>query len=171
MAALVGFVYPGKGHREVIDAVARMGAVLDVAALGAASAGHEADLIALASHAESLGITFTATGYISDDELFRLCRLAAVPIAAHQHLSASGSILAWLAAGRRPLVADSRYAREMQALRPGSMTLYAANAMEAAIVAALSDPRSTILPTDIDTAPHLPHVVTSYREWWNGLAW
>ena len=171
VAALVGFVYPGKGHLEVIDSVARRGGGLDVIALGAASVGHEADVMSLANHARSHGITFGATGYLSDVELHQRCSRAAVPIAAHQHMSASASILTWLSAGRLPLVADSRYAREMQALRPGTMTLFAADGMDAAIATALADPASTILAVDAMTAPYFSDAAGSYLNWWAALSW
>lgn len=170
-AALVGFVYPGKGHREVIESVARLGGGLGVVALGSASAGHEADVTSLVTFAESLGVRFSATGYLSDHELLRRCSLAAVPIAAHQHMSASASILTWLMAGRRPLVADSRYAREMHELRPGTMTLYATNGMDAAVAAALADPASTVLDAQVDIAPRMTDAVESYTTWWSSMAW
>ncbi len=175
VVALVGFVYPGKGHREVVEAVARLrGGVdggLDVVALGAASAGHDADVVALADHAARLGVSFTTTGFLPDDELLDRCARAAVPIAAHQHVSASGSILAWLAAGRRPLVVDSRYSREMAGLRPGTLTVYAPDGMDAAITAALDDPGSTLLPPTCRTAPHLTESFAAYARWWEAVRW
>ncbi|MEY2850087.1 MAG: hypothetical protein RI885_2754 [Actinomycetota bacterium] len=173
IVALIGFVYPGKGHREVIDAVARVrdgGRIaVEVVAFGAASAGHEADLEALVDHAERAGVVFGSTGYLDDDELLRRCSRAAVPIAAHQHISASGSILTWLAAGRRPLVLDSRYAREMAALRPQTMTLYSPDGMDDVIAAALADPTSTRLAPTTSTAPHLVDTYAAYARWWREL--
>ena len=41
----------------------------------------------------------------------------------HRHFSASGSLMAWLGAGRTVLVRDSDYAREMDAWLPGRVTL------------------------------------------------
>lgn len=166
VAALVGFVYPGKGHREVIDAVAGLGRGLDIVALGAASAGHEHDLAALAHRATDLGVRFTATGFLSDSELLRRCASVAVPIAAHQHISASGSILAWLSAGRRPLVVDSRYTREMLALRPETMTLFPPDLMDVAISRALDEPASTMLAPGVSTAPQLRDAFADYVRWW-----
>lgn len=171
VVALVGWVYPGKGHREVVDSLARVRGGAEVVALGSASEGHESDLSVLARHAESLGVHFRATGHLSDEELRLWCRRVAVPIAAHQHISASASILTWLVAGRRPLVIDSRYTREMLELRPGTMTLFDAGRMDAAISKALADPASTVLDPDVDTAPTLTDTVGSYLRWWSTIPW
>jgi glycosyltransferase involved in cell wall biosynthesis len=171
VVALVGWVYPGKGHREVIDSLANVRGGVGVIALGSASVGHESDLSTLTLHAESLGVPFRATGRLSDEELRLWCRRVAVPIAAHQHISASASILTWLGAGRRPLVVDSRYTREMLELRPGTMTLFDPGHMDAAISSALADPASTVLDPDIDTAPNLVDTVDAYVGWWSTISW
>lgn len=165
--ALIGFVYPGKGHAEVIDAVAAVGGGVVVVALGAASTGHEGDVAELRRRAASCGVDFSVTGYLSDDDLLRRCASVAVPIAAHQHISASGSILAWLSAGRRPLVLDSRYAREMLALRPDTLTLVTSRGMAKAIARAIENPASTWLDPSISTAPHLSDVAAAYELWWS----
>ena len=47
----------------------------------------------------------------------------AVPVCPHRHFSASGSLMAWLGAGRTVLVRDSDYAREIDAWLPGRVTL------------------------------------------------
>lgn len=165
-AAVLGFVYPGKGHAEVIDAVAASARALDVVALGRASDGHEADLAALEQRAREAGHSFSATGFLPQPELVRRCRLVAVPVIAHQHYSASGSLATWIAAGRRPLVVDSRYAREMDALRPGTLRLVAADGLPAAIGAALDDPASTWLGADAVTRPDSDDAVAAYAAWW-----
>lgn len=171
VVALVGFVYPGKGHLEVIEAVARLGIGHEVVALGAASRGHEADVSRLVDHAASLGVAFRATGYLSDAELERRTALAGVPIAAHRHVSASGSILAWMSAGRRPLAADSRYTREMLELRPGTMTLFTEDGMDEAISRAVASPGSTLLEPGVATGPHLDDVLGMYARWWRSVEW
>ena len=195
---LIGFVYPGKGHREVISAVAgycdsegqrererQQGlpasgqpegkrSTLGITALGAASAGHEVEATELTVYARSVGTRFTLTGYLDDEELLHRTRSVAVPIAAHQHVSASGSVSSWLAAGRRPLVPDTRYFREMLALRPGTLTLYQPDAagLASALAAALRHPQSTLLGPGISTAPHLPETAAAYLRWWaTGVRW
>ncbi|MBC7725940.1 MAG: hypothetical protein H7146_14555, partial [Burkholderiaceae bacterium] len=150
--AVLGFLYPGKGHAEVLGAILELRAGpsqvrsdLGLLALGAVSPGSEHELTALRARAEASDIRFMVTGFLADAELERRARLAAVPVAAHRHVSASGSIGSWISAGRRPLVAASRYVDEMARLRPGTMTVYPEGGLAEAIRVALADPASTWL--------------------------
>ncbi|MDQ6729722.1 MAG: hypothetical protein M3022_05360 [Actinomycetota bacterium] len=168
--ALLGFIYPGKGHLQAIEAVARTRG-LDpekpaVVALGTTSPGHAAETDALRVRADELGVRFSVSGYLNDEELIDRCRRAAVPLAAHRQISASGSIGTWIAAGRRPLVADSRYAREIDVLRPGTVYRYPANELSGAIAGALIDPACTWLGDDAVLAPDLADVASAYVHWW-----
>jgi glycosyltransferase involved in cell wall biosynthesis len=173
---VLGFVYPGKGHDRVIRAVAGLagsGRSVGVEVLGRASAGHERDLAALESLAESLGVGFVVTGYLSDDELLARSRQTTVPVIAHEHVSASGSLASWLSAGRRPVVVTSPYMQEMAELHGGSLTLTTADELPAAIAAALDDPASTWLDDDARgrLGPDTGRVAALYREFWRGVAW
>jgi glycosyltransferase involved in cell wall biosynthesis len=170
--AIVGYFYPGKGHREAVDAVARLGrSTTGVTALGTASAGHEPDLAELISHAQAQGVQLVATGFLSDDSLARACRSASVPLAAHQHVSASGSLATWISAGRKPLIPNTRYSREMLALRPGTATLYEPPLLADAIAAALDNPDSTWLSSDASTGPDSVATARRYLAWWGSLSW
>ena len=167
---VIGFVYPGKGHEEAIDAAAALTAAgrppVAVVALGAVSAGHAILAEQLAAHARRRGVGFSITGYLTEDEMLRRARQVLAPVAAHRHLSASGSIGSWLAAGRRPLVADSSYAREIGQLRPGTIRRYQPDQLSAAVAAALADPASTWLASDTELTPGRSEVGTAYLEWW-----
>jgi glycosyltransferase involved in cell wall biosynthesis len=168
-AAVIGFFYPGKGHAELVDAVVELraaGSALRVAALGRASTGHEGELAELVAGAASRGVSLEVTGYLDDDELLERCRRAAVPVAAHRHVSASGSIATWIAAGRRPLVPNTRYSREMAELRPGTLTLVDPDDLVTALAAALADPASTWLEPSAVTAPGLADVAAASVRWW-----
>ncbi|WP_209560795.1 hypothetical protein [Frigoribacterium sp. PvP032] len=174
-AAVIGFVYPGKGHAELVDAVARLRAggddaagALRVTALGRASAGHEAETDQLVAEAASLGVVLDVTGYLDDAVLLDRCRRASVPVAVHRHVSASGSIATWIGAGRRPIVPDTRYSREMAALRPGTLTLIDddPDSLAQALVRAVADPDSTWLSPDAVTAPGIDDVAAAYLAWW-----
>jgi len=176
-AAVIGFVYPGKGHAELVEAVAALrgrdphgpGGRLGVVALGRPSSGHEAETDALVAAAAARGVDLAVTGYLSDAVLLDRCRRASVPVAAHRHVSASGSMATWIAAGRRPLVPDARYSREMAALRPGTLTLFDGDDPEAlaeAVARAAADPASTWLGPDAVTAPGLAEVADAYLAWW-----
>lgn len=171
-----GFVYPGKGHAEVLAAVAGLRAAgRDVGAvfLGAPATGHEDDLAGLVRRADELGVPLTVTGAVPEEGLAAALRSVAAAVVGHRNVSASGSLNSWLAAGRRPLVRDGSYAREMAALRPGTLTTYRdedlADALATALDAAPDDPASTWLGPGADLRPGPAEVVAAYRAWWAGV--
>lgn len=164
VVGVLGWVYPGKGHAEVVRACA--GLPVTVRAVGRVSPGHDALLHELAALATSVGVGFETTGWVSDDELGAQLGAVDVPVAAHRHVSASGSINSWTAAGRRPLVASGDYTQEMALLRPGTLTLVDDAALPAAISAALDAPGSTRLGAATDTSPHLGDCAAAYLDVW-----
>lgn len=135
---LIGFVYPGKGHQRVIESLERGAGT--VVALGKCSAGHEYMADELQEEAARRGIEFELTGFLSDSDMWRRMAQVAVPVCAHHHFSASGSLMRWLAAGRRVLVADSAYAREMDREFPGLITLVGDDEWPQALRRAAADP-------------------------------
>jgi glycosyltransferase involved in cell wall biosynthesis len=170
-----GWVYPGKGHHEALHAAALLGETPDerpcVVALGAVAAGHGDLLRELHATADELGVRLRCTGWLDDAESVRRLRATAVPLVAHGNVSASGSLNSWLAAGRRPLVRSSAYAREMAALRPGTLELYAADATPADLAALVSarladpDPGAGRV-RGADLRPLLADTARAYRAWW-----
>ena len=109
---VLGFLYPGKGHEDLIEALPDR----RLRFLGAVSHGHE-------KWAENLDAEIT--GWLSDAQLAHEMGRIAVPVCPHRHFSASGSLMTWLGAGRTVLVRDSDYAREIDAWLPGRVTLVA----------------------------------------------
>lgn len=107
---VLGFIYPGKGYEELIAALGGY----RLRFLGRPSAGHE-------EWAAELGAE--VTGWLTDEEMAREMGTVAVPVCAHRHFSASGSLMTWLGAGRNVLVRDSDYAREIDEWLPGRITL------------------------------------------------
>lgn len=169
--AVLGHIYPGKGHAQAILAAAELAATgprLSVTALGGPASGHAGEVRELTALAARHDVTFEATGWLSDGDLTERCREAGVGLAAHTHVSASASILSWIAAGRRPLVADSRYAREIASLRPRTLNRYRPTDLPTAVAAALADPASTWQDDEADTRPHLKDAARAYLAWWNG---
>lgn len=176
VALVAGYVYPGKGHDDVVRAVAvaadrlrAAGEDLDevaVVAVGGPSAGHEADVDRLRAEATALGVELRVAGSLPDDAFRAGLRAPGTPVAAHQHLSASRTLLDWGEEGRRPLVVDSRYVREMAALRPGTLTLYDPAALADALEQAWHDPASTTLPAGTELAPTLRDAAAAYLTWW-----
>ncbi|WP_148613455.1 glycosyltransferase family 4 protein [Nocardioides rubriscoriae] len=164
-----GFVYPGKGHREVVRAAARLcrdGTPARVRVIGRAADGHADEVADLCRIASALGVSIEVTGHLPDDEVAAALRSVAVPVVAHRNVSASGSLNSWLAAGRRPLVRDGAYAREMAALRAGTLTLFRDDTLAERVADALRRPETTWTRPGLDLAPHLPDVALAYQEWW-----
>lgn len=171
--AVFGWVYPGKGHREALEAAALLGDTPrdrpQVVALGALSAGHEDLGDELTALARRLGVRLTITGWLSDAQVATGLAEATVGLVAHGNVSASGSLHSWLAAGRRPLVRDSAYAREVLDLRPGTLELLDAHAGPDELAERLRARLAHPALGDLDEAapgPRLPEVARAYEEWW-----
>lgn len=164
--AVLGWIYPGKGHLEAIEAAATAGTGLAMRALGAPSPGHDADVEALVARGRELGVEVAVSGFLSDDELTAAAARVAVPVVAHQHFSASGSINSWVSAGRRPLVLRTRYTEEMDALRPGTLSLVDPDALAAAVARAHAEPASTFLDAGTSTRPHPADAAHAYLDAW-----
>ncbi len=172
---LAGYVYPGKGHDDAIEAAAlvsaRTGASASVTALGGISPGHEVEADRFAARATELGVDFTVTGYLEPAEYRARCVTAGIPLVAHRHYSASRSLLDWAEQGRRPIVVDTRYTREMASLRPGTLHLTALDDLADAIQARHQDPASTFLHPGHPIGPTLDDAAASYLTWWESIAW
>lgn len=158
-----GFLYPGKGHEEVIEACAELPSDVEVHAVGEPSAGHH-DLVAeLTGRAAGQGRRFVVTGHVGDDELIEVLQRVTVPVVAHAHVSASGSLGSWLSAARRPLVTTNRYTREIADRNPGMLALYPAHGLPGAIRAALDAPQSSWLPEESVPRPSPADTARAYR--------
>ena len=118
---VLGFLYPGKGYEDVIDALA--GTDYRLRFLGSVSSGHEDWADGLLQRATDAGLDAEITGWLTDDELAAEMGRIAVPVCAHKHFSASGSLMTWLGAGRHVLATDSDYTREIDSWLPGRITL------------------------------------------------
>ena len=156
-AGVLGWIYSGKGH----DAVARaLPASMGLAALGAVSPGHDDLLDELRS---LCGDRLRCTGFLPVGQLVAELRLVAVPVAAHREVSASASIGSWLAAGRRPLVADGPWVQELLTRCPGVVVPVSPDDLADAIDAARADPDSTWL-ADRDVGPGVVEVSRRLHE-------
>lgn len=137
---VLGYLYPGKGHAEVLSALATLDRPeVELVALGRPSDGHEWLVDELTRQAQ--GRPVRITGYLDDEELDRRIRLITVPVVAPTHVSASGSVHRWIGCGRRPVVTASRYSRELEAAMPGSLWL--TEDLPSAIRSALEHPEDT----------------------------
>lgn len=164
---VLGYFYPGKGHDEAARAAAAAG-MTRMTVLGRASDGHAADLEAFVRRAGALGVSVEVTGWLDDDEIARRGSAVSVPVIAHRHVSASGSLASWLGWGRRPVAVRNRYIDEMAALRPGTLVTVDEPDLAAAVRAAADRPDTTWhglarLPLSWTDAAE------AYVRWWDGL--
>lgn len=166
---MLGYFYPGKGHDEAAQAAASAG-IATLTVLGRASEGHAADLDAFVRRAAGLGVAVEVTGWLDDAEIVRRARAVSVPVIAHRHVSASGSLASWIGWGRRPVAVRGRYVDEMALLRPGTLRAVEGADLPAAVAAAAADPGSTWhglarLPMS------WPDAAAAYLRWWEELSW
>jgi glycosyltransferase involved in cell wall biosynthesis len=169
VVGVFGFVYPGKGHRQVVRAVAalrRAGTPASVRVLGDAAPGHADELESLVRTSHARGVPVEVTGRVPERDLVRALRGVAVGVTAHRNVSASASLNSWIAAGRRPLVRDGAYSREMAALRPGTITLFDDASLVPRLDAALRHPASTWTAVGAELGPRMADTVAAYRAWW-----
>lgn len=171
---LLGWLYPGKGHAEVVQALAALPAAvreqepLTVVSAGAVSPGHDDLVASLADAAAAAGVGLAVTGWLGEGEALAWLQHADVPVAGHRNVSASASVNSWVAAGRRPLVRRSRYAEEVERLRPGCHVLWRDDELADHLAAALADPASTRLAGP-PPGPDLATVGAAYGAWWRSL--
>ncbi|MET0699334.1 MAG: glycosyltransferase [Mycobacterium sp.] len=160
-----GFVYPDKGHAEVLDAMQALPPDIALVALGEPSAGHDDLIDGLDRTARRQGRPFVVTGHVPDDGVLPLLQGVAVPVVHHRHMSASGSLNSWLSAGRRPLVPSTRYIREIADRNPGALWLYEDDGLDlpAALRAALDQPATTWSPAGTVCSPTPEQAAHAYR--------
>ena len=166
-----GFVYPGKGHAEVLDAMQGLPTDVRMLAIGEPSAGHEDLIDELAASARAQRRSFVLTGHVPDDALTPLLHEVTVPVTHHRHVSASGSLNSWLAAGRRPLAPSTRYTREIATRNPGALMLYDddCGSLATALRGALDDPTSTWLANDFTGSPTPDQAAARYARFLAGV--
>ncbi|AZZ82650.1 hypothetical protein PWF70_09570 [Gordonia sp. Swx-4] len=152
---VLGYLYPGKGHLETLQAMSGLDPSIGFVALGTPSPGHEDLADELAKVAAEMGRRCTVTGFLTDDELIRASAEVTVPAAYHRHMSASGSINSWISAGRRPLVPSTAYTDELAARSPGVLTMHANNdaALRTALESAFANPASTWIDPAVTPSP------------------
>ncbi|HSU35536.1 MAG TPA: glycosyltransferase [Propionibacteriaceae bacterium] len=165
---VLGFLFPDRGYEQVIAALPPG---IDLVALGRPADGH-ADLPEqLARHAEAAGHRLQVTGFVPDAELAAALHAAGIPVAPNQRVGGSASIATWIGHGRRPLVPDSSYTRELAARAPGTLTLYDATdpaALRTAIERARDDPQSTWVPAGTKLGPDLAETAIAYARHFAG---
>lgn len=166
---VLGYFYPGKGHDEAARAAAHAG-IGRMTILGRASDGHAAELEEFVSRAGALGVEVEVTGWLDDAEIARRGRAVSVPVIAHRHVSASGSLASWIGWGRRPVAVRNRYMDEMATLRPGTLQIVDEPELAVAVRQAYERPEATW--HGLATLPmSWPEASEAYVRWWAALPW
>ncbi len=121
---VLGFIYPGKGHEDVLGALACLPPEVSMWALGGVSAGHEDVLASLERDAVRARRRLTVTGHLDEPTLIAALGTIDVPVVPARAPSASASLATWIGAGRRPVTAGNPYTTEIAADAPGLVTMY-----------------------------------------------
>jgi glycosyltransferase involved in cell wall biosynthesis len=161
---IFGFVYPGKGHLEVLDALSGGVDDIELIVIGEVSQGHDDLVDTLHRRADTAQVRFRLTGHVPDSDVAEVLRGVTVPVTPHRHISASGSINSWLTAGRRPLAPANRYTEEIMGRNPEALQLYpdTAAGLRTAISRALDDPALTWLPESAVLTPSAEDAAAQY---------
>jgi len=157
---VLGYVYPDRGYEDVIAALPPGCSLL---AVGRPAAGHE-DLPGRYDRAAAG--RWSLTGFVAEETISGYLLAAGVPVAPNRRVTASASINTWLAHGRRPLVPDGPYAREIADSRPECISVYDPDdpaALGQAIRAALDDPRRTWLEPGAVPGPRVAEIAAVYQ--------
>lgn len=163
--AVLGYLYPGKGHRELLDDLAGTDPPVGVLAIGRPSERHQDLPAELSAVAARHGISFRTTGFVPDDQLLAQLRAPVIPVAPQTKISASASINTWIGAGRRPLVQAGRYAEELAGRLPGAVRIYRPGRLRAEVDRARADPTLTWLPDRLRVGPTTPDVAGMHLAW------
>ncbi len=164
---LLGFVYPGKGHEQVLSALATSPHPADVAALGRPSDGHQDLVVEFERLARAQGRAFHLTGFLSEEQLTAAARAVTVPVVAPEHVSASGSVGRWIASGRRPIVTRHPFFEELRDRAPWALTI--TDDLPSALNAALENPASTWIDDGDWDDTDLPSIARAAQIQWSRL--
>ena len=135
---LQGFIYPGKGHQLMIEAMPELPQDVNVIFAGGPSPGSESYLEGLRELSESRGVgdRLQITGYLSADKLEQYLMASDLAICPFETLSASGSLSTWISLARPILCSDLPQIAEYNQLVPGAIKTfrpYTASALAKAI--------------------------------------
>lgn len=127
---LQGYLYPGKGHRLLLEACApilKENPETTLLFAGGPSAGSDPLQAALEVRARELGIAdrLLITGYLDEATLIQYLQATDVAVCPFEKLSASGSIATWIALGKQPLTSDLPQIRELNGMVAGAIETFA----------------------------------------------
>ncbi|MEL7356068.1 MAG: glycosyltransferase [Cyanobacteria bacterium J06560_6] len=106
---LLGWIHPRKGHRLMVEALAKLPENVDLTFAGQASPENEPFLTDLLALTETLGIRQRVhlTGYLSETQLEDHLLRADIAVCPFEDVSASGSLSTWISIAHPAIVATS----------------------------------------------------------------
>ena len=167
---VLGFIYPGKGHADVIAAAPALPDDVRLCFLGRAADGHAALLTTLRRAAAREHRRLHISGYLPDDVLRVALQTIDVPVVPARTTSASASVATWIGAGRRPLVARNGYSVEIADRDRHLVTLYEPGQLADAACAALREPSTTFRTCPVPPTLTLPAVAHAHELLYHGIA-
>lgn len=123
---LLGFIYSGKGHQLLVQALAQLPSTVKVVFAGGVSSGHEEfyqDLMVLAEK-EGVRDRIRVTGYLSESELEQYLVATDLAVCPFRQTSASGSLSTWISAARPILASNIPQVAEYNELKPGAIKTF-----------------------------------------------
>jgi glycosyltransferase involved in cell wall biosynthesis len=123
---LLGFIYPAKGHRIVIEAMPSLPQDVTVVFAGGPSSGHEgyADTLVTIAKAKNVAAQLRITGYLAESELEKYLMATDIAVWPPEVSSASGSLATWISAARPIIACDLPQVKELQQIAPGAIRTF-----------------------------------------------
>jgi glycosyltransferase involved in cell wall biosynthesis len=123
---LQGFIFPGKGHHLMVEAISELPSDVIVVFAGGLCPGNEKYYNEIHETAVMKGVShrLRVTGYLPEDEL--ICYLIATHLAVcpFMRLSASGSLSTWISTGRPLLSSDLPQIAEYNEIVSGAIKTF-----------------------------------------------
>lgn len=140
VVTLLGYLTKRRGHRLVMEALARLPADVTALFVGAPIEGRDHVGEALRDEARELGLgdRVRFLGYVDEPTLERVLAATDVGLCPFRDMSASGALATWISTGRPILASDLPPIRELEALSPGSLRRFSPYEPEA-LAAALRE--------------------------------
>ncbi len=138
VVTLQGFIVGRKGHKLLIEALAKLPPDIKVIFAGGTAPNTQKLLEDLLKLAEAKGVRerLVVTGYLSDEDLERCLMASHLAVCPFEVISASGSLSTWISLARPILASDIPQIEEYNTIEPGAIKIfnpYTAEALAEAI--------------------------------------
>jgi glycosyltransferase involved in cell wall biosynthesis len=124
---LQGFIYDGKGHPLLVEALPHLPQTVKVVFAGGVAPKSERYMQGLEKRMEELKVSdrITITGYLPNQDLNEYLMAADLALCPFTSMAASGSVATWIALGRPILASKLPQIDEINALVPGAIDTFA----------------------------------------------